>query len=64
LPEVGGDAALYTDTGDIEALASALKHLAFDNALRSELAARGRRRAATFTWQATADAHLQAYRCL
>jgi glycosyltransferase involved in cell wall biosynthesis len=61
LPEVGGDAVLYTDTGDIEALASALKRVAFDNALRSELAARGRCRAATFTWAASADAHLQAY---
>ena len=64
LPEVGGDAVFYADTGDIEALASALKRLAFDNALRSELAARGRRRAATFTWAASADAHLQAYGCL
>ena len=64
LPEVGGDAVFFADMGDIEALALALKRLVFDNALRSELVARGRCRAATFTWAASANAHVQAYGCL
>ena len=63
-PEVGGDAAIYVDSGDDQALAAVLTELAGDQGLRSDLAARGRRRAAGFTWAATAQATADAYRTL
>jgi len=50
LPEVAGDAALLVDPCDVEALAAALHALATQEDLRRDLIARGRRRAATFSW--------------
>lgn len=52
LPEVAGDAALLVDPLEVEAIAGALIALATQPALREELTARGRRRAAAFTWHA------------
>jgi glycosyltransferase involved in cell wall biosynthesis len=49
--EVCADAALYFPPGDAHALAERLRGLATDAALRAEMAARGRERAGTFTWQ-------------
>lgn len=51
LPEVAGDAALLVDPNDTEALVHALRLVTGDVDLRRELAGRGRRRAAGFTWQ-------------
>lgn len=51
LPETAGGAALTFPAGDSHALAGALRALLRDQALRAELAAKGRRRAAGFTWQ-------------
>jgi glycosyltransferase involved in cell wall biosynthesis len=55
LPEVCGDAALYCETGDATTLAGHLARLASDDALRAEMVARGRRRAAEFTWRRHAE---------
>lgn len=54
LPEVAGDAALLHDPSSDEQLADALARLRDDPVLRVDLAARGLRRAATFTWERTA----------
>lgn len=54
LPEAGGDAALYFAAGDPAALAATIVRILDDAALRAELAARGLRRAAEFTWERTA----------
>jgi len=54
LPEVCGDAALYCDPTSEEDIAQGLLRLAGDSALRAELAAAGRVRAATFSWDACA----------
>ncbi len=62
LPEVGGTAALYVDPLDLEAIAAALQRLSAEPALRADLAARGLRQAAHFTWVRTAEATLQVYR--
>jgi len=63
LPEVGGDAALYVDDPhDAEGLAVHLARLAADPALRSALVEAGRTRAATFTWERTAQSVLKAIR--
>ena len=53
--DVAGEAALLVDPYDVEAVAVALTRLARDAALRDDLAARGRARAAGFRWETTAD---------
>lgn len=60
--EVAGDAALLVDPFDVGGLADALARVLTDDALRAELIARGRDRAASFSWAATARATLDAYR--
>jgi glycosyltransferase involved in cell wall biosynthesis len=62
LPEVAGDAALLVDPLDRSAIAAGLLRLAGDQALRERLAAAGPRRAAGFTWRATAAATWASYR--
>ena len=59
--EVAGDAATLVPAGDVGALRDALKRLLADGQLRAELRQRGLRRAAAFTWEATAEATVQAY---
>ena len=59
--EVVADAALLFPPGDVDACASALERLLDDAALRADLAARGRARAAELTWARCADAHAAAY---
>ena len=54
LPEVTGDAAIYVDPENTEELACALDRIASDGALRNNLSAQGRARAAEFTWDQTA----------
>lgn len=62
LPEVVGDAALAVPPGDPAALAAALERVLTDPALAADLRARGRVRAAGFTWAATAAATVAVYR--
>ena len=61
LPEVVGDAGLLFDPHSADALAHALGRVLGDVALRGDLAARGRGRAAQFTWEASARAALAAF---
>jgi glycosyltransferase involved in cell wall biosynthesis len=56
LPEVVGDAGLLADPTDPAALADAVGRVLADPLLRADLVARGRARAAGFTWEATAAA--------
>lgn len=60
LPEVGGDAVAYTEV-DAAAIGAALGDLLDDPARRASLAAAALRRAAGFTWDACAAAHVTAY---
>ena len=62
IPEVAGDAALYADAGDADALAGHLQRVLDDQELAAELGARGRSRAAGFTWERTADGLIDIYR--
>jgi glycosyltransferase involved in cell wall biosynthesis len=50
LPEIAGDAALLVDPHSPEAFAEAINHVLSDGALRSDLIARGREQAKTFSW--------------
>ena len=61
LPEVVEDAGVLVPPGDVAGWTSALMDLLGDESARDDLAVRGRRRAADFTWAATAQAHLDAY---
>ncbi|HUF85394.1 MAG TPA: glycosyltransferase family 1 protein [Acidimicrobiia bacterium] len=64
LPEVLGDAALLVDPRDEVAIAEGLRRVAGDDELRATLVARGRERAASFSWE-RAGSELEAlYRSL
>jgi glycosyltransferase involved in cell wall biosynthesis len=62
LPEVAGDAALLVDPLDESALADAIERLIDDEGLRRELIARGRVRAASFSWSRAAAQLVATYR--
>lgn len=62
IPEVAGDAALYAEAGDADGLAGHLQRVLDDQELAAELGARGRSRAAGFTWERTADGLIDIYR--
>ena len=58
IEELTGDAALVVDP---PGLADAMMRVDEQDALRAKLAAAGQERAAAFTWQASARAHIEAY---
>jgi glycosyltransferase involved in cell wall biosynthesis len=62
LPEVCGDAAVLVDPYDTDAIAHGLVSLCEDDALRSDLAVKGRHRAATYGADRTGDAAIAALR--
>ena len=61
LPEVAGDAAVLVPPTSVEAMADALTRLLEDEALRVDLAARGLRQAARFSWERCARETLRVY---
>lgn len=60
--ETAGGAALLVDPDDVGDLAEAIARALTEPALREELVAKGRERAASFSWSSTARATLDAYR--
>ena len=62
LPEVGGDAVLYVDPRRPDEIAAGLHQLTSRPELRAELVARGRGRAALFSWARTAEQTLRVYK--
>lgn len=62
LAEVAGDAGLRFDPTDPSDIAASLTAILFDDRLRRRLIDAGRVRAAAFTWEATADQTVAAYR--
>jgi glycosyltransferase involved in cell wall biosynthesis len=60
--EVVGDAGVLVTDGDVAGLVAAISSLLDDPERWSELEARGRERAATFTWERSAAAHAELYR--
>ncbi|MBL8130991.1 MAG: glycosyltransferase family 4 protein [Anaerolineae bacterium] len=60
LPELAGDAALLVDPLSEVAIAAAMRQIASDEALRSDLIARGLAQARQFSWEAAAAAALDA----
>ena len=62
LPEVAGDAALYVEPEDIEAMAKQLTRLLEDQGLRSALASAGLARASKFSWRDCVERTVEVYR--
>jgi glycosyltransferase involved in cell wall biosynthesis len=62
LPEIGGDAALYFEPSDSRALEAQLANVLSDEALRTDLAKRGRAQAAKFSWARAAEKTLAVLR--
>lgn len=62
LPEVVGNAGLLVDPADEHAFAAAIEQVLTSPALAAELAARGPRRAACFSWEHTAREVAETYR--
>lgn len=61
LPEVGGDAALYFESTDTNALAEAMRRVACDGALREKMSAKGLAQAEKFSWTRCARSTLDTY---
>jgi glycosyltransferase involved in cell wall biosynthesis len=61
LPEVGGEAVAYTEQ-DADSIRDALRALLDDPGRREALAVAGYARSQEFSWGASAEAHLAAYR--
>jgi glycosyltransferase involved in cell wall biosynthesis len=55
LPEVAGNAALLVDPTDGDAIASAIRRVVADEALRAELIRRGFENVKRFSWQKCAQ---------
>lgn len=64
LPEVVGDAALLVNPQQVDEIAAAMCQLLRDSELSSTLRRRGRRQAASFSWDRTARQTLDVYRSL
>ena len=55
LPEIAGEAALFADPGSAESIAAAIRKLHKDDPLRKKMAEAGLKRAAFFSWDASAE---------
>jgi glycosyltransferase involved in cell wall biosynthesis len=62
LPEQAGNAALLFDPFSVEAIADAVRRMATDEQLRTELVRKGKRRLKDFSWERTAKAYRALYR--
>jgi glycosyltransferase involved in cell wall biosynthesis len=62
LEETAGDAAEYFDPQSADDMARVIRSVIGSETLREDLRARGRRRAAQFTWEECARRHLEVYR--
>jgi glycosyltransferase involved in cell wall biosynthesis len=64
LPEVGADAVLYTSPDNVEEMAAAMQNVLENSSLGQRLRVKGLERASSFSWQASALAHLDLFRRL
>ncbi len=59
LPEVGGDAVLYFDPCDVDAMADAIRRALADETLRKELRTKGLEQVKQFSWERAAEGLLE-----
>lgn len=64
LPEVGGDAPVYVNPGDVDGLTRAMERVCGDEALRAAMGEKGIARAHMFSWRKCALETLDCYRRL
>ena len=64
MPEILGDAALYFDPEDVNAMAVQLKRLLSERWLKEDLKARGKKRGALFDWETMARQTLEIYKSI
>jgi glycosyltransferase involved in cell wall biosynthesis len=64
LPEIGGDAALYLPSDDAQAWAEALRGIVSDEGLRERVRAAGLQRVKSFSWDRSAQAHVDLFRAV
>lgn len=64
LPEVVGDTGLLIDPDDPDAIADAVRRVLIESDLGEHMRSAGLARAATFTWQRTAETTLAVYRAV
>lgn len=62
LPETVGDAALKVDPNEPEELVDAMEKILRDERLREELADKGRKKAASYTWEAAVQTLINVFR--
>lgn len=63
-PEVAGDAALYFDPNDADAMVASMLKVVEDSALRDSMAKKGYDRLGLFSWEKTAEETAALYRTL
>ncbi len=61
-PEVAGDAALLVNPYSVEEIREAMERIIVDKHLREELSEKGLERAKQFTWEKSAQKHLEVFR--
>jgi glycosyltransferase involved in cell wall biosynthesis len=61
MPEVAGDAAMLVDPNDAGAIASAMKEMMTNTALRDTLISKGYRRLDNFSWEKCAQETLRVF---
>lgn len=64
LPEVVGDCALTCPATDVDGLGTGIQEVLENDDMRRSLAAKGRERAACFSWERCAFETIEAYRCI
>jgi hypothetical protein len=62
IPEIAGDAALFSHPDDVEKMASSIAEISRNEGLRCRLRERGRQRAACFSWEKAAPETMAVYR--
>ena len=62
MPEVAGEAALYFDPRDVDAIRAAIERLLSDEQLAAGLRLAGPQRAAQFSWERAARETVECYR--
>lgn len=64
LPEVVGEAGIYTDPESVDDMRAALERVVTSPTLQEDLRAKGRERAKAFSWDACAAATAGIYRAI
>lgn len=62
IPEAAGEAALFFSPGDVKTLEFHLRQVLTSESLRNELVSKGYQWASRFTWERSAERHIEVYR--